>query len=80
MTSQQPLMTLESLPPGSRARIVSISGHGGWVYRLYQMGLTPGSIVEVTANYGVGPLVVRVRGMSISMGRGIARRILVQPL
>ncbi len=77
---QKPLLTLDTLPPGSNAKIVSISGSGGWVYRLYQMGLTPGTIVTVIVNYGAGPLVVRVRGVDISLGRGIARRIIVEPL
>ncbi len=72
-------VTLDILPPGSRARILSIHG-GGWVHRLYQMGIIPGEIVEVVINYGRGPIVIRVRGIDVSIGRGIARRILVQPL
>ena len=72
--------TLEMLPPGRKARIVGYMGGGGWAYRMYQMGLTPGAIVEVLVNYGRGPLIIRVMGVEIAIGRGIARRIIVQPL
>ena len=72
-------VTLDMLPPGARARVVDIRGRGGWIYRLYQMGLTPGIIVEVVANYGRGPIIIRVRGIEIAIGRGVARRILVAP-
>ncbi|WP_440059274.1 FeoA family protein [Thermogladius sp. 4427co] len=71
------LLTLDVAKPGSRVRIVSIDGRG-WVYRLYQMGLLPNSIVEVVSNYGIGPVVIRVMGSEMAIGRGIARRILVE--
>ncbi len=47
--------------------------------RLYEMGLTPGAVVEVEGNSG-GPVVIRVRGVSIVVGRGMAAKILVEPL
>ncbi|MCD6301816.1 MAG: ferrous iron transport protein A [Staphylothermus sp.] len=72
--------SLESLPPGKRAKIVGYMKGGGWTYRLYQMGLTPGAVIEVVANYGKGPIIVRVMGVEIAIGRGIARRIIVEPL
>ncbi len=73
--------TLDMLPTGSRARIVGYTmKSGGWVYRLYQMGFTPGAIVEVVANYGYGPIIVRIMGVEVAIGRGIARRIIVEPL
>ncbi|HIE53583.1 MAG TPA: ferrous iron transport protein A [Chromatiaceae bacterium] len=72
-------VTLDILPPGTKARVVDIRGRGGWIYRLYQMGLTPGITVEVVANYGRGPIVIRVRGIEVAIGRGVARRILVSP-
>ncbi len=73
-------VALEELPSGSRARIVEIIGRGGWIYRLYQMGLTPGVIVDVVLNIGRGPVIIRVMGVEIAIGRGIARRIIVEPI
>ncbi|WP_434731448.1 ferrous iron transport protein A [Thermogladius sp. KZ2Tp1] len=71
------MLTLDNARPGARLRIVSVDGRG-WVQRLYQMGLLPGSIVEVVSNYGVGPVVLRVMGVEVAIGRGIARRIYVE--
>ncbi len=73
-------VTLDALPTGSRARIINVAAPGRWSYRLLQMGFVPGSIVEVIVNNGAGPVVVRVMGVTVSLGRGIARRILVEPL
>ncbi|OYT40426.1 MAG: iron transporter FeoA [Desulfurococcales archaeon ex4484_58] len=73
-------VTLDMLPSGRRAKIVSIVGGRGLTYRLYQMGFTPGAIVEVVSNYGYGPIIVRVMGVETAIGRGVARKILVEPL
>ncbi len=70
-------LTLDEVPVGSRVRIVSVMGGHGLVNRLMQMGLIPGSIVEVVSS-NLGPVVVRVRGITIALGRGMARKILVE--
>ncbi len=70
---------LNTLPPGSKCEVIAIVGGFSVTQRLYEMGLTPGSIVEVEANSG-GPVVVRVRGVSIVIGRGMASKIMVKPL
>lgn len=73
-------VTLDMLPTGAKAKVMGITRPGGWVYRIYQMGITPGSIIEVVANYGRGPVIIRVMGVEVAVGHGIARRILVQPI
>jgi len=73
--------TLDTLPPGARAEVVEITWRShGVVCRLVQMGFTPGAVVEVVANYGRGPIVVRVRGVEVAIGRGLASKVLVKPL
>ena len=67
------------LPPGSRARVVGIDSGYGLRTRLLQMGLTPGAIVEIVDNTR-GPVIIRVRGVVIALGRGMASRIIVEPL
>jgi ferrous iron transport protein A len=42
------------------------------------MGILPGSHLEVVFNRGTGPIIVRVGNAEISLGRGIARKILVK--
>lgn len=73
-------VTLDTLPTGAKAKIIGVTRPGGWVYRIYQMGITPGAVIEIVANYGRGPVIIRVMGVEVAIGRGIARRILVQPI
>ncbi len=73
------LLSLDELPPGRRARVVRIEAGTRALRRLVEMGLTPGTVVEVVADYG-GPILVRVRGTVIAIGRGMARKVLVEPL
>ncbi|MEL9908870.1 MAG: FeoA family protein [Desulfurococcus sp.] len=70
--------TLDHVKPGSRARIINILHQGGWVYRMYQLGVFPGVEVEVVYNDGRGPIVLRVGDSEIVVGRGLARRIIVE--
>ena len=74
-------MTLGMLSGGGRFRVISISGGRGVRQRLAQLGIYPGSIITVY-NLGNwrGPLLVEVAGSRIALGRGMARRIEVQPL
>ncbi|MCY0867667.1 MAG: FeoA family protein [Desulfurococcus sp.] len=73
-------MTLDEVPPGSKVRIVDIAHHGGWVYRLYQLGVYTGVVVEVVYNEGRGPVVISVNSSEVVVGRGLARRIIVEPV
>jgi len=70
---------LTSLPKGSKARVVDILAGKGLSYRLMQMGLTPGTEVEVVENSS-GPVIISVRGVTIALGRGMASKILVEVL
>ncbi len=71
------LASLDSLRPGDRGRIVHIEGGPGLVRKLSLMGFTPGTIVEVVSVFR-GPVLVRVRGSVVAIGRGVARRIIVE--
>ena len=68
---------LTALPPHTKARIVSVRVGWGKRRRLMELGLIPGEEIIVLSN-SVGPLVVRVRGGSLALGRGIASKILVE--
>ena len=70
---------LTALPPGARGRVVGLAGGYGAVRRLLEMGITPGTIIEVVQVLP-GPIVVRVRGSLVAIGRGLAQKILVEPL
>jgi Fe2+ transport system protein FeoA len=82
-----PLTTLKA---GETAIIISLTpnpegrgwGHGeghGFVKRLMDMGLTPGTQVEISkAAPFHGPVEVIVRGSRLALGRGMAEKILVE--
>jgi ferrous iron transport protein A len=61
-------------------RISSIDGGHEVRARLATMGLLPGAILSVL-NRGPlgGPLLVEVDGTRIALGRGVARKVLVEP-
>jgi len=61
--------------------VVNVAGGRGVRQRLAQLGIYPGSIITVY-NLGNwrGPLLVEVAGSRIALGRGMARKIEVQPL
>jgi len=72
-------LNLAGMPPGSRVRIVSLYGGRELQRRLMEMGLVPGSLAEVVSNNNRGPVIIRVRGVMIALGRGMASRIIVEP-
>jgi len=70
-------VTLDRVPSGSRVIVRQIIGGAGVHTRLLQMGIVPGEVIEVISN-NAGPVVIKVRGTIISIGRGIARKIIVE--
>jgi ferrous iron transport protein A len=63
------------------ATVVRLMGHGcTFQRRLRCMGIREGKMLKVVACYPfAGPLVVEVDGREITIGRGIAQRIIVRP-
>ncbi len=70
------MMTLDAVE--GKVRIKGIVGGRGFVRRLADMGLIPGKVVEVVSKGP--PIVVRVMDSEIAIGRGIAKKILVEVL
>lgn len=73
------IVPLSNLRPGDKATIDSIEAGMGLTRRLLDLGVTPGEQVEVMrlARFG-GPFEIRVRGSELSIGRGIAAKVLVR--
>lgn len=70
---------LSSLRARERGRVVSVSGGWGSARRLMEMGMLPGEVVEVISN-SLGPVVIRVKGATFALGRGLASKVLVEVL
>lgn len=68
---------LAELAVNERATIQSFAGARAVTTRLASLGFTPGVEVDMTQNYGRGPLIVTVRGTRVALGRGEAAKIFV---
>jgi len=71
------VIPLSASPPGAIVRVVNIVGGWGATRRLMEMGVVPGTLVRVVHNR-VGPLIIEIRGMRLSIGRGLASKVLVE--
>jgi len=70
--------SLAELPANEHAIILSFANGRPETNRLVSLGFTPGANVDMTQNYGHGPLIVTVRGTRIALGRGEAAKIFVE--
>lgn len=79
------MVPLSTLPAGSRAAVVRTHSRleraacPVMMERLAAMGFVPGVPLTVEANYGTGPVIVRIKGARVAIGRGQALRLMVQP-
>jgi len=71
-------LPLSDLKPGEHATLIEIHAGRGAMGRMTSLGFTPGVDLEMTQNYGRGPLLVTVRGTRVALGRHEAERLLVQ--
>ena len=72
--------TLADLPPGGLGRVRSVGGPAAVVQRLQEMGLTPGVQVEVVRFAPLGdPVEIRLRGYLLSLRKGDARGVVLEP-
>jgi Fe2+ transport system protein FeoA len=72
---------LMKAPRGLPLRVVDISGGEGVRRRLFSLGIHPGDLIEFLSQ-GImgGPVLIRPvgSGVTIAIGRGVARKILVE--
>ena len=70
--------TLSQLKPDEKAIIKALLGGGGMQHRLRSVGLKEGKRLRVVARHHFsGPLVVEVERHHITIGRGMAQKIMV---
>jgi ferrous iron transport protein A len=68
-------MKLTQLKTGDIAKIIDIDGGCHHLHKLCLRGITEGSIVRVISN--MGPVTVEIDRNVVSIGRGMADRIMV---
>ncbi len=72
--------TLADLPAGARVRLISVEGERAFRRRLMEMGLLPGTEIEVVRRVGVGRVVqLAVRGCQVTLRLSEARGLIVEP-
>jgi ferrous iron transport protein A len=78
MINPQVQCALDGIPARSGGYVVTLSGGRSFVGRLAALGFVPGAHLTMVQNYGRGPLIVELRQTRIALGRGEAKRIVVQ--
>lgn len=78
MIETVPVLPLVEIHTGERAIVRAFRGGRAVQNRLASLGFTPGVDVDMTQNYGFGPLIVTVRGTRVALGRSEAAKILVR--
>ena len=67
---------LSQLNPGEQGRVIAVEGGHGIRQKLLLRGLFEGSVVRMISCYG--PVTVEVDRSTVSIGRGMAQKILVR--
>jgi len=76
--SQNDVISLDRLSPGTGARLVAIGGERAFRCRLMELGLLPGTTVRVIRRVDVGGVLeLEVRGCRLSVRHGEARHVTV---
>ena len=72
---------LKDLRPGQKGKILKIVSRGDINKRIIEMGVTPGSVVEVERIAPPGdPIEIKVKGYHLSLRKGEAEKIEIEPL
>ncbi len=82
-TEGEPAMSvsLAELTPRRKARVLKLRGLGAAKKRIVEMGVTPGTVVEVERVAPLGdPIEIKVKGYHLSLRREEAEGIEVEPL
>jgi Fe2+ transport system protein FeoA len=73
----RPLPTIE---PGAHVQVLRIVAGQRATRRLHDLGLVPGAALRMLQASGHGPLLLAVGDSRLAVERGIAQKVLVQPL
>lgn len=70
--------TLDRIERDTEVEVVEIEGGWGARHRLNRLGIHPGdTLVVKRSGFMHGPILIRVHGMEVALGRGMARKVVV---
>lgn len=73
------LLSLTEMELGDHGQVLEINGGHGIARQLGTLGVRPGKVLRKVSNvFKHGPVVVELDGRMIAVGRGQARRIMVE--
>ncbi len=74
------MMTLEQVRAQASAKVVAIDGGAGVRSHLNVLGIHVGDqLVVVDRAPFHGPVLIEVHGVRLAIGRGVARKVMVEP-
>ncbi len=78
-TKAQPI-PLSMVAPGQHLQVIGIAAGRRVKRRLADLGLIPNIELDVVQNQGNGPMILAMGDTRIAIERGIAHKVLVQPI
>lgn len=73
------MLSLDKIKRGQTVKVCAIPGEVVRAQAI-RFGIAEGSVVECAEVLPAGPVVVRRRRQEIAIGRGLARKIMVEPV
>ena len=75
------VVPLKQLAPGQKGKVIQIQGRGEVYKRLLDMGVAPGSFIEMRRVAPLGdPIEIKVKGYHLSLRKQEAEKIAVELL
>ena len=72
-------MTLDTIKKNQKVKVISVSGGWGVRQRLGCLGIHPGDMLTIKKSAIMqGPILIKIHGNQVALGRAIASRILVE--
>lgn len=78
MTGNTEEISLDRIEKLQEVTVVEIQGGWGVRQRLNRMGIHPGDrLIVKRSGFMGGPILVQIHGMEVALGRGMARKVVV---
>ncbi len=71
---------LSLAPAGTPMTVVDVRAGRRLRHRLSNLGLVPGTVIEIVQTMGHGPVILAVGNARLALGRGASHKIMVEPL
>ncbi len=75
------MMNLTQLAQGQSARVIKLEGGDAFARKLQNLGIREGvTVKKVRAVSANGPIIIKAGRTEIALGRGMAAKVIVNPL